>query len=66
MSEDMRRRNAIIISLKNLTLRVEKLESRLSKLDANNGGGWEIWARQLIVALISALLAVMGYKALGI
>jgi len=56
MSEEARIRNAVMKSIQNLEKRVAALESA--------GGGWGEWARRLIIALIAALLAVLGYKEL--
>ena len=53
MSEEARIRNAIMSSIQNLEERVAKLEK--------GENGWERWARQLIMALITALLAILGY-----
>lgn len=56
MSEEARIRNAIMAAIQNHEVRLAALEKKEN--------GWEKWARQLIMALITALLAILGYTEL--
>ena len=53
MTEEARKRNAIMQAIQNH-------EARLTDLEAKDNG-WAGWARQLIIALIAALLGILGY-----
>ena len=56
MTEEARKRNAIMTAIQNHETRIADLESK--------DGGWAGWARQLIIALIAALLGILGYTEL--
>ncbi|NVM20572.1 MAG: hypothetical protein HWN68_02190 [Desulfobacterales bacterium] len=61
--EEEIKRAARLQTVVNLHKRITALEKEVASLKKDS---WSEWARRLIVALIAALLAILGYKGFGL